>query len=274
MEKIPQLKAPPGTCDTHLHVYDKRFPVAPTALFPAPDAPLAAYRPVQRRLGVDRIVIVQPTTYGTDNRSTLDGIAAFGSGARGIVVVESGVADVELQRLTDLGVRGIRYHMLPGGVLAWESLPEMAARVQEVGWHVQLQMDGRLFAERELMLRRLPGTLVVDHVGRFHAPVAVDDPAFVALCRLVESGRCWVKLSAPYESANAGPPAYPQTSALAKALVKLAPQRMVWASNWPHPSLKDPPDEADLLDLLLDWAPDETTRRRILVDNPAVLYGF
>ena len=126
------------------------------------------------------------------------------------------------------------------------------------------------------MLKRLPGDLVIDHVGKFLEPVTVDHPGFRTLLRLVDAGRCWVKLSAPYEVSKAGPPCYDDVGALAKALAKRAPERMVWASNWPHPSVsgKHMPDDAQLLDLLLDWVTDDAVRSRILVDNPAALYGF
>lgn len=165
--------------------------------------------------------------------------------------------------------------MLPGGVLPWEWLPEMAARVSEFGWHVQLQLDGRLLSEKEDTLRRLPGTVVIDHVGKFLEPVTEDDQSFQALLRLVESGRWWVKLSAPYETSKTGPPLYADVGVLAKALVRAAPDRMLWASNWPHPSAQDnPPDDAVLLDLLLDWIDEDGLRNRVLVDNPASLYGF
>ncbi len=272
----PRLKAPPGACDTHMHIYEDRFPAAPTALLKPPPATVAEYRKLQQRLGLTRTVIVQPSTYGTDNRCTLAAIAALGDGARGVAVVDTSVTDEELARLTKAGIRGIRFLMLKGGALPWDILETMAARVHRFGWHVQLQLDGRELPDREALLRRLPGTLVVDHVGKFFEPVPVDHPAFRVLTRLVEGGRTWVKLSAPYEVSKKGPPNYDDVGALAKALVKLAPERMVWASNWPHPSVSkdEAPDDAVLLDVLLDWAPDDATRRRILVDNPAELYGF
>ena len=272
----PRLKAPPGACDTHMHIYEDRFPVAPTALLKPPPATVADYRKLQQRLGLSRTVIVQPSTYGTDNRCTLEAMAALGDSARGVAVVDTSVSDDELARLTKAGIRGIRFHMLKGGALPWEILETMAARVHEVGWHVQLQLDGRELPEREAVLTRLPGTLVVDHVGKFLEPVSVDHPGFRVLARLVEGGRTWVKLSAAYEVSRKGPPNYDDIGALAKALLRLAPERMLWASNWPHPSVPkhEAPDDAVLLDTLLDWAPDEVTRRRILADNPAELYGF
>ncbi len=274
--KRPRLMAPPGACDTHMHIYEDRFKLAPTATFTPPHSPTSAYLAMRKRIGVERTVVVQPSGYGADNGCTLEAMAAMGAGARGIAVVEPGVADAELERLTKAGMRGIRYFMLPGGLLPWESLETMASRVGNFGWHVQLQLDGRLLPEKEPLLRKLKGTLVIDHNGKFLEPVPVDHPSFKCLLRLLENGRTWVKLSAPYETSKKGPPLYPDVGVLAKALVKAAPERCVWATNWPHPSIpRDQcPDDADLLDLLLDWAPDDATRNKILVDNPAKLYGF
>lgn len=274
--KVPRLKAPPGACDTHMHVYEDRFTLAPTATFKPPHSPAADYLAMRKRIGVARTIVVQPSGYGFDNTCTLEAMKAMGESARGVAVVPPDVTDAELERLTKAGMRGIRYFMLAGGILPWENLETMAARVGNFGWHVQLQLDGRQLPEREAMLKRLKGTLVIDHNGKFLEPVETDDPSFKCLLRLLENGRTWVKLSAPYETSKKGPPLYPDVGALAKALVKAAPERCVWATNWPHPSVPRAqcPDDADLLDLLLDWAPDEKARNKILADNPAKLYGF
>jgi D-galactarolactone isomerase len=274
-DSSPRLEAPPRSCDTHLHFYDPRYPTAPTARNPPPVASVDDYRAVQRRLGLTRAVIVQPSAYGTDNRCTLAGMAALGKDiARGIAVVDTSVSDAGLERLRDAGIRGIRFLMLPGGALPWSMVDELASRVQHVGWHVQLQMDGRLLPEREQQILRWPGRIVIDHNGKFLEPVDTTHPGFRCLLRLLDTGRVWVKLSAPYETSKSGPPRYEDVGRIAKALVAAAPERMLWASNWPHPGFFGQPDDAALLDLLLDWAPDDATRRRILVDNPAEVYGF
>jgi D-galactarolactone isomerase len=151
----------------------------------------------------------------------------------------------------------------------------MAARVAEFGWHIQLQLDGRTLPDHFAVLHRLPCTLVIDHVGKYLEPVSVDHQSFRALLRLVANGHTYVKLSAPYEFSRSGPPNYDDVGVLAKAIVRAAPDRVVWATNWPHPTHSgEKPDDAALLDTLLDWVPDEATRRKTLVDNPARLYGF
>lgn len=270
----PRLQAPPGACDTHMHFYNRAFPAAPTALITPDDAWIDDYRRLQAHLGLQRVVVVQPTTYGLDNSSQIEAMQAFGDDARGVFVVDAGTSEAELDRLTRLGGRGARFHMLPGGAVPWDILEAVAARVHGFGWHIQLQLNGRELPEHAAMLRRLPGTLVIDHVGRFTPPVTPDHEAFHVLLGLLETGRCWVKLSAPYESFGERPPDYADIAVEARALVAAAPERMLWASNWPHPSRDWRPDESELLDLLLDWVDDEATRRRILVDNPAALYGF
>jgi len=270
----PKLVAPPGSCDCHMHIYEDRFPLAPTATFKPPHAPVSEYRKVQQALGITRAVVVQPTGYGFDNRCTLEAIAELGADARGVAVVPPEVSDAELQVLTDAGIRGVRFHMQKGGVLPWDALGGLAAKVLPFGWHVQLQLDGRELVEHETRLKDLPGMLVIDHVGKFGQPIGPTHPGFAVLLRLLDTGNCWVKLSAPYESSKVGPPRYDDVAALAHVLAKAHPERCVWASNWPHPNQKNVPPDAAMLDLLLDWADDDATRARILVDNPAKLYGF
>jgi hypothetical protein len=153
---------------------------------------------------------------------------------------------------------------------------EVMARVHPFGWFASVQLDGRELPRWEGEIRRLPGRFVIDHTGKFLEPVETSSEPFKSLLRLVDTGRCWVRLAAPYETSKTGAPGYEDVSRLARALVAHAPERALWASNWPHPSepMDRKPDDADMLDLLLDWAPDEATRRKILVDNPASLYGF
>ena len=164
--------------------------------------------------------------------------------------------------------------MLGGGVLPWDALEPVAARIEPLGWHIDLQLDGGDLAGLSPRLERLPVPLVIDHVGKFLTPRQPRDPAFRALRALLDGGRCWVKLSAPYETSRAGPPAYEDVSMMARTLAHGHAERCLWGSNWPHPNRLPPPDDAALLALLQAWAPDSAACRRILVDNPAQLYGF
>jgi D-galactarolactone isomerase len=199
----------------------------------------------------------------------------LGAAARAVVVVHEDTSEEEIERMTRAGAVGQRFFNLPGGSVPFERMDAIIARVHAFGWHANLQLDGRELPRHEAQIRRLPGRFVIDHNGKFLEPVAPEHEAFRALLRLLDTGRCWVKLAAPYETSRTGGPKYEDVSRLARALVQHAPERMLWASNWPHPSV--PPgtlDDLALLELLQDWAPRAADRHRILVDNPAELYGF
>lgn len=272
----PRLKAPPGACDCHMHIYGPavRFPYGPSVKTPPADHPLETYLDLRRRLGIERTVFVQPSAYVTDNACALDAIARTAPGARGIAVIDPAAPEAEIARLHAGGMRGVRFLGVGSGCLPFDVLEPVAARVHSHGWHVLIQLDGDGLVDLEPRLAGLPCHFVVDHMGRVPVDGGLDRPAFRALLRLLGTGRCWVKLSAPYHVSRSGPPTYADCAARARALIRAAPERMLWGSNWPHPTARDKPDDADLLDVLLDWASDETTLHRILVDNPATLYGF
>lgn len=266
-----------GACDCHVHIYElERYPLASTSTYGPPQASWHDYAAVQKHLHLTRAILVQPTGYGYDNRCLLDALELSGGVARGIVVIRPDTPMNELQAMHDAGVRGVRFMMIPGsgGVLAWDDLEVVASRVAEFGWVINLQLDGRDFAQYEARLHALPCLLTIDHIGKFLEPVATDHPGFRSLLKLLDAGRTWVKLSAPYETSKIGPPHYDDVSNLARALVEAHPERCLWASNWPHPGRKPVPDDADMLALLSHWAPDSAVRRKILVDNPEKLYGF
>ncbi len=267
---------PALACDCHIHLYDDSLPLAPTATFKPPHAPLSAYRRVQAALGLQRVVLVQPTGYGFYNSFILDGLAQLGDAARGICTVPEDVSDAELQRLHSAGVRGVRFMMIPGagGPLPWSALERMSARIAPLGWCINLQLDGRDMPQHAEMVNRLPSKVVIDHIGKFLVPVPVGHPSFKVLLDVLGRPNRWVKLAAPYETSKLGPPNYADVGALAKALLQTHPDRCVWASNWPHPNRNPPPSEADLLALLGDWAGDESLRQRVLVANPAAAFGF
>lgn len=275
---VPRLQPPPGAWDSHIHVLDPRFSTIPDPVYQPPVATAEDYRTVQRRLGLQRVLVIQSSTYGTDHACLLDAIAQFGPGARGVGMVAAEVTETELERLTKGGVRGARCLMTPGGVLSWDEVPRLATRIQAFGWHTNLQMRGNTLPDLFDTVAALPGAVVIDHMGLFSRPIAPDHPEVGALLRLLDTGRVWVKLSAPYGGGVMGPPPFTAAWPLARALVRHAPERLVWGSDWPNTFMtqvyKLPPgDPALLLDLLLEWADDDATRRRILVDNPETLFG-
>jgi D-galactarolactone isomerase len=270
----PKLKAPANACDCHMHIYDAKYPADPKATLKPADALVADYKLLQKRIGTSRNVVVTPSTYGTDNRVTLDAIAQIGPTARGVAVVDATVTDAELKRLNGLGIRGIRFNLVQAGATTAEMIEPLSRRVNDLGWHIQIHMKGEQIAGIEDLLLRVPSPIVFDHLGRLAQPNALDNPGFKTISKLIDKGRTWVKLSGAYQDTKVGPPTYSDTVAVARAYIKAAPERMVWASDWPHPTEKDKPDDAVLFDLLAEWAPDEAMRTRILVQNPATLYGF
>lgn len=270
----PKLKAPANACDCHMHIYDAKYPTDPKATLKPADALVADYKLLQKRIGTSRNVVVTPSTYGTDNRVTLDAIAQIGPTARGVAVVDATVTDAELKRLNGLGIRGIRFNLVQAGATTAEMIEPLSRRVNDLGWHIQIHMKGEQIAGIEDLLLRVPSPIVFDHLGRLAQPNALDNPGFKTISKLIDKGRTWVKLSGAYQDTKVGPPTYSDTVAVARAYIKAAPERMVWASDWPHPTEKDKPDDAVLFDLLTEWAPEEAMRTRILVQNPATLYGF
>jgi len=270
----PKLKAPANACDCHMHIYDAKYPTDPKATLKPADALVADYKLLQKRIGTSRNVVVTPSTYGTDNRVTLDAIAQIGPTARGVAVVDATVTDAELKRLNGLGIRGIRFNLVQAGATTAEMIEPLSRRVNDLGWHIQIHMKGEQIAGIEDLLLRVPSPIVFDHLGRLAQPNALDNPGFKTISKLIDKGRTWVKLSGAYQDTKVGPPTYSDTVAVARAYIKAAPERMVWASDWPHPTEKDKPDDAVLFDLLTKWAPEEEMRTRILVQNPATLYGF
>ena len=273
----PRLVPPPFSCDSHLHVYDARFLAAPGQAV-MPRASVAEYRLLQSRLGTTRAVVVQPRANGTDNAVTVDAVAQLGlASARGVAVLHPSASDAQLRELDAAGIRGLRIsaHEPLQGVCTVDMIEPLARRIEPLGWHVQLHLTADQLAANAAMIERLPCRIVIDHRARLPAGAGSAHPAFALVRRLLDAGRAWVKLSGPYLDSRTGGPAWADVAGGAKALAAAAPERMLWGSDWPHPTEKDAkPDDAALLDVLADWAPHEAARRRILVTNPCELYGF
>ncbi|MDP4023581.1 amidohydrolase family protein [Methylobacterium sp. NEAU 140] len=276
--EAPRTRVPPNACDSHIHIFSTRFPASSHWKGePVVDADVAAYRRFQKRIGTSRVVVVTPSTYGTDNRATLDGVAQFGASARAVVVVDLDVSEAALKDMAARGAVGIRVNF--GTPQSWgpttaERLEAMAEKVHPLGWHVQIYATGDRIVELAPVLSRLPTPLVIDHLARLPPGQGVDHPAFAVVRRLLDGGRTWIKLSGAYLNTASGPPDYADATAIARAFAAAAPERVVWGSDWPHRGEKHMPDDARLFDLLAAWAPSEAARDRILVDNPAELYGF
>jgi predicted TIM-barrel fold metal-dependent hydrolase len=274
--EAPKLKAPANATDCHHHIYNAKYPVDPTATLRPGDALVEDYRALQKRIGTTRHVLVQPSTYGTDNSCHLDALAAFGPTARMVAVVNDKVSTEELKRMHGLGVRGIRFNLAQAGATTPEMMEPLSKRVNDLGWHIQINASAAKIMEVMPILERVPSPIVFDHLAHIPQPEGVKHPLYAKVRALMDKGRTWVKLSGAYADTKVGPPTYADSSAVARAYAKAMPERCVWGSDWPHPTeqSKQLPDDAVLFDLLTDWVPDEKVRHRILVENPATLYDF
>lgn len=275
----PAMRVPRGACDSHIHILDPRFPPTPGWRGgPVDKATVAAYRKFQARIGTDRVVIVTPSTYGTDNRATLDALAQFKARARGVAVIDCYAPLPNLDEMARLGIKGFRVNFVspqPWGKSDVQRLKDTARIAADRGWHIQIYARSADFAEMEAAIAQLPVSVVVDHLASIPPAAGVADPGHQAVLRLLANGRTWLKLSGAYISSKSGAPEYADLLPIARSYVSSAPQHLVWGSDWPHRGQSAHwPDDAGLLDLLAQWAPDESTRRAILVDNPKRLYGF
>jgi predicted TIM-barrel fold metal-dependent hydrolase len=279
----PRIALPEGACDCHAHVFGPadRFPYAAERSYTPPDAPLADYLGMLDTLGFARGVLVQGSAHGRDNSAMLDALSRHPGRLRGVAVADAGTAKDELPRWHDIGVRGLRFNhffrdgkLHYGGGVTLETARALAGAMAELGWHLQLWIDVKDLPETLPALKTLNLPVVIDHMGRTDARAGIGTLGFQSLLRFVGDGGGWVKLSGAHRlSSNA--PDYPEARPFHEALVRANPDRLVWGTDWPHPRIEgEMPDAGHLLDLFAEWTPDETTRRRILVENPARLYGF
>jgi 2-pyrone-4,6-dicarboxylate lactonase len=272
----PALALPPKAADCHCHVFGPRekYPWAASRLYTPPPVYLEDYLAMLRMTGFERGVMVQTGLYGNDNRFIVDAIKAHPGRLRGIALIGEGTSDRELHALAEGGVRGFRVNRTAKTGLSFEVARKLAERTKELGWHVQFLLDVEDHPDLDTLLGSFATEVVVDHMGRPDPSKGVNAPGFQALIRLLKSGRGWTKLSAPYRTSLLEPP-YDDMTPFAQALVKAAPDRLVWGSDWPHVLLKTTmPNDGDLVDRIAVWVPDEGTRQRILVDNAERLYGF
>lgn len=269
------MTMPPGACDTHTHIFDARFPAGPAA-YALPDAPLAAHAALRARLGIARGVIVQPTAYGRDPACLLDALGRAGGALRGVMVADADVADAALEAWHAAGVRALRFMEMPApggggrypGSIGTDALHALAPRLRALGWQAHLWAEASRTVELLPALRahRLP--IVLDHLAM---PAAVDDPGFAAVLRQLRDGAVWVKLTLCRVRA---PGAMDTLRRLHDALVAANPDRLLWGSDWPFVRMDPAPDAGAMLDAFRDWIGDAALIRRILVDNPAALFGF
>lgn len=271
------LKVPAGSVDCHTHVFAPGYPLSPNRGYTPPESTLDDMLRMHAMLGIERVVFTQPSVYGTDNSAILDAMAQISDRARAVVTIDSSISDDQLFDLDALGARGIRLNLdnVGGMPVELRDIPALAGRVADLGWHVEFLFAGHDLPDLASMLRSLAAPVTIGHFGYMPAADGVSYPPFRALLDLVEEGNTWVKLSAPNRLGVGELPPWPEVISLAHALIGANPDRMLWATDWPHPNkYGDQPNDADLLEQLELWAPDEAMRRRILVDNPTTLYRF
>jgi len=290
--RAPKIALPPGVTDCHMHIFGTEdiYPLSLSRTYTPPPAPLTRYQAMTKAVGIQRSVIVQPSAYGVDNRCTLDATQAMGTNARAIVGIDATTRDADLDAMHASGARGVRLNAASRGLRDEAQLIELidttVARIARLGWHLQIFTDVAVIAKLAGHLRTLPIPLVIDHMGLADAARGADQPEFRAMCELLAAGKCWVKLSGAYRVSKREPD-FPDAAAIIRALIAANPDRLVWGSDWPHTashghtqSAAAPPlhyrpiDSAALLEQLAECAGDAVTLRKILVDNPAGLYGF
>jgi 2-pyrone-4,6-dicarboxylate lactonase len=276
---IPKFKAPPGTTDTHAHILGpyNRYRLSERRGYTAPEAPVEAYQTLMSKLGIERVVIVHGSCHGPDQSVTLDAIETLWPKARGIAAgLPLNLEHETLRNLDKRGIRGVRLTTLLPGSTPVDNINEMARRIEPLGWHLQILINGpKQMEELAPKLWELPLPIVVDAMAEFSPPATVNHPGFRALLQLVEEREIWVKFIAPHRNSKMGPP-WVDMIPFARALIDIRPDRMIWGTDWPHVMAWDHaiPDDADLMDWPFHWGVDEATLKAILVDNPARLYGF
>ena len=271
----PQFKLPPGACDAHCHVFGPaaRFPYAPNRRYTPQDAPKEMLRALHDHLGVARAVIVQASCHGTDNAAMLDCIASDPGRYRGVAIVDDGFTGKLLDTLHAGGVRGVRFNFVKhlGGAPDMGVFNRVIDRIKDRGWHVVLHLDAPDIAPLSNMIRKLPLPFVIDHMGRVPAAGGLEQPGLRSLIELSRLENCWIKVCG---AERISMPPYDKAVPIAHALVEAAPERVLWGTDFPHPNATHEADEADLVDLVPQYAPGAPAQRRLLADNPARLYGF
>ncbi len=292
----PQTKVnfdvPPGACDCHVHVFGdpKQYPFFSGRTYSPDTASVDELRQLLSALRLERVVIVQPSVYGTDNRCTIDGMRALGDRARGVAVIDDKTTDAELDAMAKAGIRGIRLNLATAGVtdpaVARQRWAGAVTRARSRGWHIQINTQPSVIAALSDLFLNSPVPVVIDHFGGATGAGGVQQPGFDALVNLIKSGRGYVKISGGADLVSTqGDLA--DVAPLARALVAANPQRILWGTNWPHPGSTPVPgrkptdlavhvqtDDGKVLNLLPVWVPDAATRRLILTENPARLYGW
>jgi 2-pyrone-4,6-dicarboxylate lactonase len=271
------FKPPPLACDAHCHVFGPaaKFPYDPKASYLPQDAPFERLQDLHKRLGLERAVIVHASCHGSDMRVTLDAIARSGGRYRGTAIIDPTFSEKQFRQMHDGGIRGVRFNFVRhlGGRPDMAFFKETVQRLRAIGWHLILHLDAEDLIEFESLFKTLPVPFVIDHMGRVKAAAGLEQPAFRVLLSFLKHENAWVKICGAERVSSSGPP-FTDAVPFARALIEAAPERILWGTDWPHPNVKWMPDDAALVELFPLMAPGPELQYKILVDNPARLYGF
>lgn len=277
----PRLALPKGSIDTHVHVFEPGYPLSPARGYNPPDSTLADLKHLHATLGVDRVVFTQPSVYGTDNSAILDAMAALNGEtpdrARSVVALDMSVGEEELAALDASGVRGVRLNTdnkggMPIGI---DEIPELAARIRPFGWHLEFLFPGKDIVELMPVFGALEVPMSIAHFAYQPATAGVRATGFQALVELARRGNAWIKISGANRVSATDLPPYDDVKPMAEALIRAAPERIMWGTDWPHPNkYLVNPNDGDLVDAFGDWVSDDAMRRRIMIDTPAAFYRF
>jgi predicted TIM-barrel fold metal-dependent hydrolase len=268
---------PPLACDAHCHVFGPvaKFPYDPQAAYVPADAPFEALQQLHKRLGLERAVIVHASCHGADMRVTLDAIARSGGRYRGTAIIDSSYSEKDFERMHEGGIRAVRFNFVRhlGGRPDMRLFRKTVARLRAFDWHLILHLDAQDLIEFEDLFSKLPVPFVIDHMGRVKAADGLEQPPFKTLLGFLKNENAWVKICGAERVSSKGPP-FTDAVPFGRALVEAAPDRVLWGTDWPHPNVKWMPDDAELVNLLPLMVPGKDLQYKILVDNPARLYGF
>ncbi len=276
--RTPNFKLPPLSCDSHTHIFGPgdKYPYAPDRPYPPPDAPLEKFRALHDKLGIGRAVIVNASVHGTDNRVALDAIAVSGGRYRAVANLDGSITERDLRELDEGGFRGCRFNFVRhlGGVPDMRMFERVVSMVAELGWHVDLHFDAVDLPQYVALLANLPVRYTIDHMARVKAADGLEQLPFRTLIELMQRDeKCWVKVCGCERVSSAGPP-FHDAVPFARKICETAPDRVIWGPDWPHPNVKTMPNDGDLVDLIPLFAPEPDVQQKILVDNPARLFGF
>jgi 2-pyrone-4,6-dicarboxylate lactonase len=269
---------PPFACDAHCHIFGPgdRFPYSIDRTYTPPDSGLEDFERLQAHLGLSRAVFVQASCHGTDNSAMIDAIEHGNGTYAGVAMIDESFSNADIAELHRVGVRGTRFNFVAhlGGAPELPVYWRLVERVAKFGWHIVLHFDAKDLPSYAGLLEAMPTPYVIDHMARVDATKGLEQEPFQQLLTLMNDERCWVKISGAERLTVGGAPPYHDVTPFARALINAAPDRILWGTDWPHPNVRHMPDDGDLLDHLAEFAPNEATRNKILVDNPARLYDF